>query len=209
MLYPYLYLTIPKAIPRLTCQKIIEQTKFHSDKEQQAQIDYHLGNTKQTTKKIRDAKRTSFTCDWIYREVGAIVENVNKKHWNFDLHWVENLEYLKYGKDGHFDWHVDQALNPYTIEQNPNPNFTNRIRKLSVSVQLSESEDYEGGNLELENPFSESLAIDKKINTLNTAQDRSIGTLIIFPSFVRHRVTPIKKGLRQSLVLWYLGDRYR
>ena len=137
------------------------------------------------------------------------VENVNKKHWNFDLHWVENLEYLKYGKDGHFDWHVDQALNPYTIEQNPNPNFTNRIRKLSVSVQLSESKDYEGGNLELENPFSESLAIDKKINTLNTAQDRSIGTLIIFPSFVRHRVTPIKKGLRQSLVLWYLGDRYR
>jgi len=81
------------------------------------------------------------------------------------------------------DWHTDFA-------------GTRPFRKLSVSIQLSDPEDYEGGDLEL------------LYGTEPQKLDRSRGALIVFPSFMLHRVTPVTRGARWSLVAWLLGKRW-
>lgn len=70
-------------------------------------------------------------------------------------------------------------------------------RKLSISVQLSGSEEYEGGDLQF------------MINQNTVSVPRTKGTVVIFPSFILHRVTPITQGLRQSVVAWLAGPPYR
>ena len=85
---------------------------------------------------------------------------------------------------GFYDWHTDFAgYRP--------------LRKLSVSIQLSRSDDYEGGDLELQH-----LPRPTKL-------DRSRGSFIVFPSFTLHRVAPVTRGTRWSLVAWILGKRWR
>ena len=97
-----------------------------------------------------------------------------------------NIQLARYdGTDqGFYDWHTDFAgFRP--------------LRKISVSIQLSRSEDYEGGDLEL------------LFGNQAEAMDRTRGAFIAFPSFVLHRVTPVTRGTRWSLVAWILGNRWR
>jgi predicted 2-oxoglutarate/Fe(II)-dependent dioxygenase YbiX len=85
---------------------------------------------------------------------------------------------------GFYNWHTDFAgLRP--------------LRKISVSIQLSRADDYEGGDLELMYGIH-----PQKI-------ERTRGTFIAFPSFMLHRVTPVTRGTRWSLVAWILGARWR
>jgi predicted 2-oxoglutarate/Fe(II)-dependent dioxygenase YbiX len=124
---------------------------------------------------------------WLYERIGAAVAECNRRYFDVDIRGVEpNIQLARYDSSdrGFYDWHTDFAgYRP--------------LRKLSVSVQLSRSEDYEGGDLEL------------MLTGQPAAVSRAKGALIVFPSFTLHRVAPVTRGTRWSLVAWILGPRWR
>jgi PKHD-type hydroxylase len=107
--------------------------------------------------------------------------------WKFDVHSiVDSIQYTEYPHgNGHYDWHID--IGPASINH----------RKISIVVQLSDPEEYEGGELEIWSGATPVTIPKKK------------GNIVIFPSFLMHRVTPVTKGLRKSLVLWVGGGSYK
>ena len=121
--------------------------------------------------------------------------------WNFQWDWNERLQFTIYQKSEHYSWHSDQNSNLY---QEKNKNFNGKIRKLSLTLQLTDKKKYEGGD------FQFKWIKDKKdlveVVTVDDAKD--IGTIIIFPSFIYHQVLPVTKGKRESLVNWSIGKPF-
>jgi PKHD-type hydroxylase len=124
---------------------------------------------------------------WLYDKIIDLAMKANNKLWDFNLHSViDSIQYTEYYDDGgHYDWHVD--IGPHSINH----------RKISITVQLSDPEEYEGGDFE--------LWTGGEFKTL----PKSKGDVILFPSFLMHRITPITKGTRKSLVLWIGGGSYK
>jgi PKHD-type hydroxylase len=125
--------------------------------------------------------------DAFYQRFSQIVRNLNAEVYRFDITGLENLQYAVYhGREGgHYDWHIDYG------PQNPRP------RKLSLTVQLSEPSAYEGGELQFQAGPQAATAPKER------------GTIIVFPSFFLHRVTPVTSGTRKSLVIWAAGPEFR
>jgi predicted 2-oxoglutarate/Fe(II)-dependent dioxygenase YbiX len=125
--------------------------------------------------------------DWLYDRIWAAAQECNRQFFCVDLAGVEaNIQLARYDSSdqGFYDWHTDFAgIRP--------------LRKISVSIQLSGAEHYDGGDLEL------------KYGTRPQAMDKARGAFIAFPSFLLHRVTPVTRGTRWSLVAWILGPRWR
>lgn len=119
---------------------------------------------------------------WLYDRLLQVVAQLNRQYWRFDLTGVEPLQVAAYGPDQHYTWHTDLAA------RSPG----NR-RKLSISIQLSDAGDYDGGTFE---SFASSSPL---------AAPRDKGAIIAFPSYVLHRVTPVTRGVRRSLVGWFVG----
>ena len=151
--------------------------------------------------KIRSTERGFFptTPDylWIYQHVMQYVNAANKQYWNFQIRHYELFQFGIYNPGQFYSWHADQFPKPY---QPPHPD-AGLTRKLSITVQLDDGDDYEGGDFEMREPCD----LDK-IQTVDGIRTR--GSLIIFPSFVVHRVTPVTKGTRRSLVGWILGPPF-
>ena len=115
----------------------------------------------------------------------------NKNAFGFDIDYLPDIQYTKYTaeENGKYDWHCDTFwANPSTYD-----------RKLSIVIQLSDSSDYEGGDFEID-PQYQQLPAD-------TIRDK--GTVIVIPSFINHRVTPVTSGTRRSLVSWIQGPKFR
>jgi len=124
---------------------------------------------------------------WVYEKLGQYIQQANNELWKFNLHSIiDSIQYTVYYEGGgHYDWHVD--IGPGSINH----------RKVSLTIQLSDPNEYEGGDLE--------IWTGGDFKTI----ERKQGCAIIFPSFLMHRVTPITKGTRRSLVLWVGGDSYK
>lgn len=127
----------------------------------------------------------------VYDRIDYMVRRSNAEAFGFDIdfnHEVQGTEYDS-SNSGHYDWHEDNTWVP--------TNGSVFDRKISVVLQLTHKENYAGGRLELDRaPLP-----DDRFN--------DIGDLIIFPSFLKHRVTPLTSGVRHSLVTWYQGPRFR
>lgn len=124
---------------------------------------------------------------WIYDRMQAVIRSLNDKVWQFDISgFSENFQYTVYqGEEGgHYDWHVDQG------------DLAKR-RKLSLSLQLTDPAQYDGCDLQFH-----------AANHIDTAP-RTRGTVIVFPSYVLHRVTPITRGVRKAVVVWTTGPKFR
>lgn len=100
--------------------------------------------------------------------------------WRFELSGVEPLQLAEYGEGDEYGWHLD--IGPGAAS----------LRKLSATVQLSDPDDYEGGALEIWG---------------TDAIDRAIGSAVVFPSYLVHRVLPVTRGVRRSLVAWMTGEK--
>jgi len=114
------------------------------------------------------------------------VNRINMGKFNYDLTHIEVIQLIRYQEGDFFDWHID------AFSQSCN------YRKLSVTVQLSDPADYEGGDLEVSTGAPEKHVAVK-----------DQGSLSIFPSFIQHRVTPVTKGTRYSLVAWICGPPFK
>lgn len=124
---------------------------------------------------------------WIFDRLGELVVTANSEMWNFDLvAFGDNIQYTKYegSVGGHYNWHSDIGESV-------------SHRKLSLIVQLSDEEEYEGGLVQFN--------VGHKILDL----PKSKGSVFIFPSFLLHRVNPVVDGTRRSLVSWITGPNLR
>ena len=124
--------------------------------------------------------------EWIFQRLMAAVLECNKSLYNFQLTgFLEGLQMEQYQTGSFFDWHQDFGYRELSV------------RKLSVVAQLTEPTQYEGGDVE----FFSGRGPQKAV--------RSRGALLMFPSFVLHRVTPTTSGTRHSLVGWVSGPPFR
>lgn len=126
--------------------------------------------------------------EWLFDRVAHIVGSLNSQFYGFDLHGLcEDLQFTEYyaSENGHYDWHQDSS--PNTVAP----------RKMSIVIQLSDPADYEGGDLQI-------LASRAPVSV-----DKKLGLAAVFPSFMLHRVTPVTKGTRRSLVAWIAGPKFR
>jgi PKHD-type hydroxylase len=126
---------------------------------------------------------------WLYDRICDIVCKLNYQYYKFDLSgFYEHMQFTIYeGNElGHYDWHLDNNLNS---DSPP--------RKLSFVLQLSDPNDYEGGDLQLMH----------STNPVTVKKEK--GLVVVFPSFTLHRVTPVTKGIRKTLVVWVTGPSFR
>ena len=155
-------------------------------------------------KKKRDSNIVWLNDRWIYKEIQPFIHQANKlAGWNFDWDYSESCQFTKYKLNQFYDWHCDSWELPYA---DPNNKDTNgKIRKLSVTCSLSDPKDYKGGELEFD---FRNMDPDKK-NIRKCAEISPRGSIVVFPSHVWHRVKPVTKGTRYSLVIWNLGYPFR
>jgi PKHD-type hydroxylase len=128
---------------------------------------------------------------WLYTKLFNMAIEANNTLWHFDLFTaLDSIQYTEYyaAENGHYGWHQDIGPGPMSK------------RKVSITVQLSDTDEYEGGDLELFKGGDPNQA-DKA--------PRGKGVVFIFPSFMMHRVTPVTKGTRRSFVLWVGGTHYK
>jgi PKHD-type hydroxylase len=125
--------------------------------------------------------------EWVIDRIMNQVVESNDAIWKFDLNAIiDNIQYTEYeGNGGHYDWHLD--IGPGKISH----------RKISIVIQLSDPEDYVGGDLEI------------MTGSEHTKIPRGKGNVVVFPSFLLHRVVPLTSGNRKSLVLWVGGGHYK
>ena len=104
---------------------------------------------------------------------------------------IFDIQYTIYDgeEQGHYDWHFDTFW----------ANNTEYDRKLSITIQLSDPNDYEGGD----------FIIDPQYEVPDKNKLRQKGTVFVFPSPIRHKVSPVKKGIRKSLVAWVEGPKWK
>lgn len=159
------------------------------DKENEVDATLSSGG-KETDETLRKTK-LSFIPDstdniWLYQKLGQLGIQCNHERYGYDLlGFHHELQLARYSEGDFFDWHLDFGAGEISH------------RKLSISVQLSDSDEYEGGDLQF-------MINQKVINAPRTKE-----TVVVFPSFIMHRVTPITKGVRQSIVAWLAGPPYR
>lgn len=156
-------------------------------------------------KKQRDSNVAWLSEEWIYKEIRPYIHFANKEAgWNFNWDWSESCQFTKYGPGQYYGWHCDSWNIPYN-EPN-NKNIHGKIRKLSVTCSLSDPSDYKGGELEFNFNHPQK---NKKENIKKCTEILPRGSIVVFPSFVWHRVCPVQEGIRNSLVIWNLGYPYR
>jgi|TARA_Y100000289_G_C3899685_1_gene138491 PKHD-type hydroxylase len=138
---------------------------------------------------------------WIYKEVIPYVKKANiNAGWNFEWDESEHFQFTKYKLNQFYDWHCDSF---HKI------NEKGKIRKLSVTCQLSDQTEYKGGELEFDFRNYDPHMRDELHHVQQAQNVLTKGSIIIFPSFVWHRVKPVTEGTRYSLVLWNLGKPYK
>jgi len=161
------------------CKQIIELSKYYQKEEGK-----QFSNPEKRSSDVYWLQYSSDLAE-LFQRLSDVVVKANNEIWDFNLSgFLEPLQLTHYRatKNGHYDWHMDNA--DHGILQ---------CRKLSGSLILNEG--FHGGNLEFHSA--------KDIGKI------SPGTLVIFPSYHQHRVTPITKGERWSLVFWVTGPSWR
>ena len=208
MIQKYFYWYFKSALSSRFCDKLIKHS--FSKKDETATTD-EFKNKKLTKKRIKDLhkKRNSNVVwvnePWIYKEIHPYVYEANKNAgWNFEFDRSETCQFTKYKKGQFYNWHFDMFDEPYNLPNNPN--MHGKIRKISVICQLTDPSKYKGGELEFD--FRRNSPI-KESKTEICTEIQPKGSIVVFPSYVWHRVKPVTSGTRYSLVMWNLGRPFK
>ena len=144
---------------------------------------------------VIDTKTRTSHISWIpfkkmqpmYKKIEKVMKTTNGNHFGFDgMQITEMAQYTEYPEGGFYEWHVDNDVN--CAHEPP-------VRKISMTCLLSPESEFEGGDLE--------LMAKGKVAKLKQ------GHAIFFASFIRHRVKPVIRGRRQSLVMWFGGTPFK
>ena len=142
-----------------------------------------------------DTKKRVTTISWLpfeemkpmYNNLNNFIQAANLNHFGFgNIQITENAQFTEYPEGGFYDWHMDCDVN--MAHEPP-------VRKISMTLLLSPESQFEGGDLEISSP-GKSAKLKQ-------------GHVVIFASFLQHRVAPVTKGVRQSLVMWFGGTPFK
>jgi PKHD-type hydroxylase len=157
--------------------------------------DAYVGNKQGIKGGVLDTQTRTSHISWIpfsktpemYKDIERIMKITNGNHFGFDgMTITEMAQYTEYPEGGFYEWHVDNDVN--FAHEPP-------VRKISMTLLLSPESEFEGGDLE--------LMKEGKIAKLKQGQ------AIFFASFIRHRVKPVIRGNRKSLVMWFGGTPFK
>jgi PKHD-type hydroxylase len=175
---------------------------------------------------VRDSKISWLNEPWLYELFLPYIQKANEEAgWKWHIDYTENFQFTQYENDQFYGWHADSGTNDhlgiyrryiYGVTKQPlksngtipsnyvvDNNMVGKIRKISMTVNLCPPGSYDGGNLKFD--FGEHVE-----NRFHECEEiRPQGSIIIFPSFMYHCVTPVTRGTRYSLVSWTLGEPYR
>ena len=141
-----------------------------------------------------DKKRRDSTISWIpfnkmkpmYADLIYLIQKINRNHFGFgNVQITEKAQIAEYSKGQFYHWHTDNSIDMVTEPP---------VRKLSMTLLLNDPSEFEGGNLEI---------AGKEMSHMKQ------GHAAIFASFLQHRVTPVTKGVRKSLVVWFSGEPFK
>ena len=187
----YEYWYWDKEISHKTCQKLIKLGKGKWD---QAQT---FGSKKknQSLDDIRKSDIVWINDQWVYDLIWDYMLAANEQAgWKYNIVAAEDCQVTRYTKDDFYSWHKDGMGSHYEVHDKPDNKFLHEnTRKLSMTIVLNS--EFGGGDFELRDS-------DEKIPRLNK------GSVIVFPSFMDHRVAPVTKGIRYSLVAWFVGPPF-
>ena len=176
------------------------------------------------TRYVRDSEVAWFNDQWLYDLIHPFIHKANKDAgWKYNWDYSESFQFTKYNSGGFYGWHADgnschfgrykrfiPGVSPTLKDGRPprgytdNPKMVNKIRKLSLTLNLNRPGEYDGGNLKFDfGPH----AGGKRFH--ECTEIRPQGSLVVFPSYVYHQVTPVTRGTRYSLVLWSLGEPFK
>jgi len=198
------YWCFTSAIPPRICDDII---KYGLSKSESMAKTGAYGDKKLSKQEIKDMKRKRnsdlvwLNDSWIYRELHPYVHIANKNAgWNFEWSRSESCQFTKYKHNQYYDWHCDSW---------DKPDRNNKIRKLSMTCQLTDGSEYRGGELEFDFRNYDPPMRDESKHLKQAKEILPKGSIIVFPSFVWHRVKPVTKGVRYSMVMWNLGYPFK
>ena len=179
-------------------------------------FDEQMGDSRLQGDSLNKEKRNSQnawipTNHWLGGFLWHYIERANRENFLYDLRCIdgESMQYTRYSEGQFYGWHNDAGITtqykPVAIgnrEQGRAQDFMNEnlelVRKLSFAMQLSDPDDYEGGNVQL---------LDEMGNPYFVPRKR--GTIVLFDSRTMHRVQKVKKGVRKSIVGWTVGPRWK
>ena len=202
------FLFDPGSLDKKTCRKIKNWAK---GKFEPAGVDTSEGITDEERKsgKMPDYKPDSKMrisdvawCNeqWLYDIIWPYMERANDESgWKYDIKSAESAQITRYKKGGFYSFHADGMGDHMSTYNNPTNAFMHgHVRKLSMSVILNDN--FEGGAFEFASYGKEECNI--------TPVEASAGSVIVFPSSMDHRVAPVTKGTRYSVVCWFLGPPF-
>lgn len=180
--------------PPALCQIVIDE--FDREELYEASIQTMDGDNL-VVPETRRARHTFIEPDhWCGALITHYAHEANKL-WRFDLSGLGTLSLIRYDVHGHFEWHIDVLA----YDKSDYPDLGDGLeRKLSLTVNLSDPDSYQGGDLEFLNGMGQ---------LLTQPQLRERGSVVVFPSTIGHRVTPITAGVRFALVGWMVGPPLR
>jgi len=194
---------IPQAFNAEWCQELVEFMESHPSYRKGTVGFANDGATdgaEESEVRNSDIAWLEVNCDYshmVHTQVEQFMKQQNLHRFGFQIESLEPCQYTSYTYDKdspqHYDWHIDSFLGGVSGSM--------AERKLSCSIQLSDPSTYEGGNLEVGVGYTDDAP--------RTEAMREQGTCILFPSFTPHRVTPVTKGTRKSLVIWAVGPDWR
>jgi PKHD-type hydroxylase len=180
-----------KKLPHKTCQKLI---KLGEGKWNEAQT-YGSEEKNESLDVIRKSDIVWINDQQVYDLIWHYMMSANEEAgWKYDIVAAESCQITRYTKDGFYTWHKDGIGSHNEVYDNPEQPFLHgNTRKLSMSIVLND--EYEGGDFEMSGLKEPLPRLEK-------------GSIIVFPSFIDHRVTPVTKGTRYSLVTWFVGPPF-
>ena len=192
------------AIDSDICKKIIDLG--YKKEIEESKINFEMSTT--VKPEIRKSFSSQLNDQWIYDLLYPYLHTANENAgWNFDIDYSENLQFTVYKTNNYYNWHKDSGIDASYAFQKKGENYDGKMRKISMTLVLNDSKEYEGGDLEF---YYGKHHINDTKDTIEICKvARSKGTLVFFPSFLPHRITPIIKGTRYSLVMWTMGNPFR
>ena len=200
----------PNVLDKKTCDKIRNSTKGEWKK---SEIDTKKDFTDEEriigaeptidiNKKARISDIAWVNDQWIYDTIWPYMERANDKAgWRYDIRNAELMQITRYKKSGFYGFHKDGRGDHLSVyNQSDNKFLHGQVRKLSMTVLLNDN--YEGGEFQFATYKQEECEI-------HTPEFNKTGTIVVFPSDMEHRVAPVTKGKRYSLVTWFLGPPFK
>lgn len=193
------YRLFESALPTEICDLVVAQGSALSARQASLLPD---GGKEYLDENIRQTKIAFWEAShWVSGLLMHYVMQANEELWNYRLSCSQGVQFGEYGVGGRYDWHKDEFDQPFGDESPPC--WQGLSRKLSAVAMLSDPNDYAGGELRLKNTYAQELNDPEE-----TARFRRRGSVVVFPSYILHTVTPVTSGRRFSIVSWIVGPPF-